>query len=42
MLKNTTSMKTYKDNGYNFAYTYRSEKDPKKILFETLLTKEDY
>ena len=42
MLKNTTSMKTYKDNGYSFAYTYRSEKDPKKILFETLLTKEDY
>ena len=24
-LKNTTAMKTYKDNGYNFAYTYHSE-----------------
>ena len=42
MLKNTTSMKTYKDNGYSFAYTYHSEKDPKKVLFETTFTEEDY
>ena len=41
-LKNTTAMKVYKDNGYNFTYTYRSEKDPKKILFEVALTKKDY
>ena len=41
-LKNTTAMKTYKDNGYNFAYTYHSEKDPKKVLFEATFTKKDY
>ena len=41
-LKNTTAMKTYKDNGYNFAYTYHSEKDPKKVLFEVTFTKNDY
>ena len=42
MLKNTTSMRVYKDNGYSFAYTYHSEKDPKKVLFETTLTEKDY
>ena len=41
-LKNTTAMKVYKDNGYNFTYTYRSEKDPKIILFEVALTDKDY
>ena len=41
-LKNTTAMKTYKDNGYNFAYTYHSEKDPKKVLFEATFTEKDY
>jgi hypothetical protein len=41
-LKNSTSMKTYKDNGYNFAYTYRSEKNPKQVLFEVVLTEKDY
>jgi len=41
-LKNTTSMKTYKDNNYNFAYTYHSSKDPKKVLFEVTFTKNDY
>ena len=41
-LKNTTFMKVYKDNGYNFTYTYFSSKDPKKIWFEVPLTKEDY
>ena len=41
-LKNTTAMKVYKDNGYNFTYTYRSEKDPKKTIFEVALTKKDY
>ena len=29
-LKNTTTMKVYKDNKYRFAYTYHSEKDPQK------------
>ncbi len=41
-LKNSTSMKTYKDNGYNFAYTYQSEKDPKKVVFEAIFTEKDY
>jgi hypothetical protein len=41
-LKNSTSMKTYKDNGYNFAYTYHSEKDPNKVVFEAIFTEKDY
>jgi hypothetical protein len=41
-LKNTTAMKIYKDNGYNFAYTYHSEKNPKQVLFEVLFTEKDY
>ena len=40
--KNSTDMKTYKDNGYNFTYTYHSSKDPKKVLLETTFTKKDY
>ena len=41
-LKNTTTMKTYKDQGYNFRYTYRSEKDPKTIRLDVTFTKKDY
>ena len=41
-LKNSTAMKVYKENHYNFTYTYRSEKDPKKILVEVTLTDKDY
>ena len=41
-LKNITAMKTYKDNGYNFAYTFHSNKNPKKLLFETTFTEKDY
>ena len=41
-LKNSTSVKTYKDNKYRFAYTYRSGKDPKKILLEVVFTDKDY
>lgn len=41
-LKNTTAMKVYKDNSYNFSYTYRSEKDPSKVLFDLTLTEKDY
>ena len=41
-LKNTTTIKTYKDNKYKFAYTYRSNKDPKKILLEVVFTDKDY
>lgn len=41
-LKNSTAMKVYKENHYNFTYTYRSEKNPKKILLEVTLTDKDY
>ena len=41
-LKNSTAMKTYKDNHYRFSYTYRSEKNPQKILMEVTLTDKDY
>ena len=41
-LKNTTSMKVYKDAGFLFAYTYYSAKEPTNILFETVFTKKDY
>ena len=41
-LKNTTSVQTYKNEGYNFTYTYRSEKDPKTIWLEVKLSKKDY
>ena len=41
-LKNSTSVQTYKDNKFRFAYTYRSDKDPKKILLEVVFTDKDY
>ena len=41
-LRNTTTLKLYKDNHYRFAYTYRSEKDPEKVLLDVLLTDKDY
>jgi hypothetical protein len=41
-LKNTTSMRVYKENKYNFRYTYHSEKDPKKVWFDITLTDKDY
>ena len=41
-LKNTTSLQIYKDAGYNFTYTYRSEKDPKTIWMEMTFTAKDY
>ena len=41
-LKNTTGLKLYKDNHYRFAYTFRSEKDPNKILIDVVFTDKDY
>lgn len=41
-IKNTTSIKAYKDNGYNFAYTYYSEKNKGKVLFSETFTEKDY
>lgn len=41
-LKNSTIMKAYKDAGYNFAYTYHSQKKKGLVLFEKTLTPKDY
>lgn len=41
-LKNSTAMKVYKENHYNFAYTYRSEKNPSIVLMEVVLSEKDY
>ena len=41
-LKNTTSMMVYKEAGYRFAYTYHSQKNPKKILFDMVFSEKDY
>lgn len=41
-LKNTTSLRVYKENKYNFAYTFHSEKDPQKVLLEVVFTDKDY
>ena len=41
-LKNTTTLRVYKENKYRFAYTYRSEKDPQKILLDVVFTEKDY
>ena len=41
-IKNATSIKDYKDAGYNFAYTYRSGKDKNKVVFEAVFKPEDY
>ena len=37
-LKNSTNLRVYKENKFRFAYTYRSEKDPKKIRLEVIFT----
>ena len=41
-MKNATVVKTYKDSKYRFAYTYRSDKDPNKILLDVVFTDKDY
>ncbi len=41
-IKNATSVKEYKDAGYNFAYTYCSAKEKGKVLFEVTFTQSDY
>lgn len=41
-LRNETSTRVYKEAGYSFKYTYYSQKQHGKILFETLMSKEDY
>ena len=41
-LKNATSLRTYKENKYRFAYTFHSEKDPQKVLIDVVFTDKDY
>lgn len=41
-LKNATSLRVYKENKYRFAYTFHSEKDPKKVLVDVIFTDKDY
>ena len=41
-LKSTPSYKPLLERGFNFHYIYRSNTNPDKVYFETLLTKEDY
>ena len=41
-LKNTTSLRVYKENKYRFAYTYHSEKNPGKVMLEVVFTDKDY
>lgn len=41
-LKNEMKTRTYKEAGYNFQYTYFSEKEQQKMLLDVVLTKEDY
>lgn len=41
-IRNSTAIKAYKDAGYNFAYTYHSESQTGRILFERTFTEKDY
>lgn len=41
-VKNMTTAKVYMDEAYSFQYIYHSQRNPEKILFETLFTAEDY
>lgn len=38
----STSMRAYKKEGFNFAWTLRSGKDPKKIWMEKTITEKEY
>ena len=41
-LKNTTQLMVYKEAGYSFRYIYYSEKNPKTVYMDILLTEKDY
>ena len=41
-LKNSTSLKAYKEAGYNFRYVYRSTRDKGTKLFEATFSEKDY
>lgn len=41
-VKDATAFKKYKENGFNFAYTYFSTKHKGQVLVETVVTPKDY
>ncbi len=41
-VKEATSIRVYKEHGFNFAYTYYSSKNKGKKLIEVIVTPEDY
>ena len=41
-VKNSTALRTYKENKFRVAYTYRSQKNPDKILMDVVFTEKDY
>ncbi len=41
-VKNTTALKAYKDENYNFRYIYRSNNNPDRIYFEAVISAKDY
>lgn len=42
ILKNDMQRKAYKDEGFNFRYTYVSGKNPKKVYIDVIFKKGDY
>ena len=41
-VKNSTALRVYKENKFRVAYTYRSQKEPKKVRMEVVFTDKDY
>ena len=41
-LKNSTNLKIYKDEGYNFRYVYNSQKHKGAILFDEIFKSKNY
>ena len=41
-VRNTPTLKVYKDAGFGFHYIFRSQKDKKKVLLDYNFTKKDY
>ena len=41
-VKDATSIRAYKENEFNFAYTYYSQKNKGKVLLDIRITPKDY
>ena len=41
-IRQSTGIKAYKDAGFAFAYTCRSERNPKLVLYQDTFTSQDY